>query len=159
MWQYAPAAKEVPQLLICKNSLASVPVIVISVIVNVVVPTFVKVTVFARLVTSSPTKPKFSWVGEIFAVVPTPLRVTFCGLPAASSVKLRTALRVPNAVGLNLTLIVQLALAANDAPQVLALIKKSPLLVPMIAMLLTVKIRVPVFLSVTYFPGLTVPIA
>jgi len=77
----------------------------------------------------------------------------------ASSVKLRTARRVPTAVGLNLTLIVQLALAVNDAPQVVALIKKLYLLVPIITMLLMVKVIVPVFLSVTIFPVLTVPIA
>jgi hypothetical protein len=159
MWQYAPAAREAPQLLVCKNSLASIPVIVIPTIVNVVVPTLVRVTVFAKLVTSSPTEPKLSWLGESFAVVPAPLRLTFCGLPEASSVKLKTALRVPTEVGLNLTFIVQLALTANDAPQLVALIKKSPLLVPRIAMLLMVKIIVPVFLSVTIFPVLAVPIA
>ena len=159
MLQCAPAAKEAPQLVASINSLASVPVMVIPAIVNVVVPTFVRVTVFARLVTSSPTEPKFSWVGESFAVVPMPPRLTFCGLLSASSVKLRTALRFCGAVGLNLTLIVHLAFAASVVPQVVALIRKSPLLAPMILMLLTVKVMVPVFLSVTIFPVLAVPIA
>jgi hypothetical protein len=86
------------------------------VIVNVVVPTFVRVTVFAGLVASSPTEPKFKLVGESFAVVPIPLNVTFCGLPAALSLTLNAAVRVPDAVGLKVTLIVQLAPAAKEPP-------------------------------------------
>ena len=47
-------------------------------------------------------------VGESFAVVPIPLSVTFCGLPAALSLMLSAAVRVPDIVGLNLTLILYL---------------------------------------------------
>jgi hypothetical protein len=93
-------------------------VIAIPVIVNVVVPTFVNVTGFAALVTPTVTEPKFKLVGDSFAVVPIPLRGTFCGLPAALSVTLKAAVRVPEAVGLNLMLIVQLAPAASELPQV-----------------------------------------
>ena len=88
------------------------------VIVSVVVPTLVSVTVFAALIIPMATVPKLKLVGESFAVVPTPLSVTFCGLPAALSVMLNAAVRVPDAVGLNLTLILQLAPAANEVPQV-----------------------------------------
>ena len=44
--------------------------------------------------------------------------MTDCGLPAALSVMLRTAVSVPETVGLNVTLMVQLAPAANELPQV-----------------------------------------
>jgi hypothetical protein len=95
-----------------------VPVIAIAVIVNVVVPTFVSVTVFAAVVVPTVTEPKLKLAGESFAVVPVPLSETVCGLPDALSVTLRVALRVPLAVGLKVTLIVQLALTANELPQV-----------------------------------------
>ena len=92
--------------------------IAIPVIVNVVVPTFVNVTVLAALVIPTVTEPKLTLVGDSFAVVPIPLSGTFCGLPAALSVMLRAAVRVPEAVGLNLMLIVQLAPAASVLTQV-----------------------------------------
>ena len=47
------------------------------------------------------------------AVVPLPLRDTFCGLLLALSVKLKVPERVPVTVGWNVTDAVQLALAAN----------------------------------------------
>ena len=92
--------------------------IAIPVIVNVVVPTFVNVTVLAALVIPTVTEPKLTLVGDSFAVVPIPLSGTFCGLPAALSVMLKAAVRVPEAVGLNLMLIVQLAPAASVLTQV-----------------------------------------
>jgi hypothetical protein len=91
---------------------------VIPVIVKVVVPTLVRVTVLAGLVVPIVTEPKFRLVGESFTVVPVPLRGTFCGLPAALSVTLRAAERVPLAVGLKVTLILQLVPAAKELPQV-----------------------------------------
>jgi hypothetical protein len=87
-------------------------------IVSVVVPTFFRVAVFARLVAPSPTEPKFKLVGESFAVVPIPLRLTFCGLPAALSLTLSAAVRVPLAMGLNVALMLQLAPGTNELPQV-----------------------------------------
>lgn len=95
-----------------------VPVSAIDVIASEVVPTFVSVTVFAALVTPIAIVPKLRLVGESFAVVPVPLSGTCCGLPIALSVMLRAALRAPLAVGLNVTLIVQLAPAASVLPQV-----------------------------------------
>jgi hypothetical protein len=84
---------------------------------RLLVPTLVKVTVCAELVVSITTEPKLKLVGESFALVPIPVSVTLCGLPAASSVMLRTAMRVPDPVGPNVTLIVQLAPATNELPQ------------------------------------------
>ena len=88
------------------------------VMLKLVVPTFVNVTVLAPLVVPIATVPKFKLAGESFAVVPIPLRLTFCGLPAALSPTLSAALRVPDPVGLNVTVMLQLAPAANELPQV-----------------------------------------
>ena len=49
---------------------------------------------------------------------PVPDSETCCGLPAALSVTFKVALRAPVVVGLKVTLTVQLALAANELPQV-----------------------------------------
>src|SRR6266516_4706613 len=90
------------------------------VMLKAVVPTLVRVTVFVGLVVPIvpiATTPKLKLVGESFAVVPIPVSVTFCGLPAALSLMLTAAVRVPDAVGLNVTLILQLAPAANELPQ------------------------------------------
>lgn len=86
--------------------------------VRLVVPTLVSVTVVAGLVVPTATEPKFRLVGDSFAVVPTPLSGSDCGLPAALSVMLTAALRAPVAVGLNVILIVQLAAGAREVPQV-----------------------------------------
>src|SRR5437899_5808623 len=91
-------------------------------------------------------------------LTPVPGSVTFCGLPAALSVMLSAAVRVPLDVGLKVTLMLQLAPAASEMPQALVC-AKSPALVPVIAMLLMVKLVVPVFLSVTDLATLVVPIA
>src|SRR5256712_7404189 len=131
------------------------------VMLKAVVPTLVRVIVFGGLsvpIVPIATTPKLKLTGESFAVVPIPLSVTFCGLPAALSLMLTAAIRVPLAVGLNVTLILQLAPAANELPQVWVC-AKFPALVPVIAMLLMVKLAVPVFLSVTFFAALVVPIA
>jgi hypothetical protein len=104
-----------------------------------------------------------NWLGHCIPrgvhlpAIPVPLRETICGLPGALSVMLSAAVRVPDAVGLNLTLMLQLAPAGSELPQVWVC-TKSPALVPVIAMLLMVKLAVPVLLSVTIFGALVVPI-
>ena len=118
MMQLAPAANELAQPGYCAKSAALVPVIAMPVTVKVVVPTLVSVTIWAGLVAPMPTAPKFRLEGESLAVVPIPVRLTFCGLPAALSVTLSIAVRVPDAVGLNSTLMLQLAPAARELPQV-----------------------------------------
>ena len=52
------------------------------------------------------------------ALIPIPDNATFCGLPAALSMMLSAAERVPAIVGLNVTKMLQLAPAANEVPQV-----------------------------------------
>jgi hypothetical protein len=64
---------------------------------------------------------------------PFPLNATVCGLPGALSVIVRAADRAPAAVGLKVTLIVQVAPAATDVPQVLTAVK-SVLLAPAITL-------------------------
>src|SRR5579862_3303457 len=88
---------------------------------------------------------------------PVPLTPTCCGLPAALSVTLTVALRAPVVVGLNVTLMVQLAPAASELAQVLAC-AKSPGSVPAIVMLMPVIAIVPTFLNVTVLAALVVPV-
>jgi hypothetical protein len=52
------------------------------------------------------------------AVVPLPVSNTVCGLPTAVLVTLIAAVRAPVVVGLNVTLMVQLALGVSEVPQV-----------------------------------------
>ena len=66
----------------------------------------------------------------------------------ALSVTVNAALRVPVAVGVNVTLMVQLAPAATLEPQVFVW-AKSPPLAPAIPMPLIVNGALPVFVSVT----------
>ena len=59
---------------------------------------------------------------------PVPVSDTFCGLLEAESVRVSVPVRVPPAVGVKVTLTVQLAPAARLLPQLL-LCEKSPLVV------------------------------
>ena len=65
--------------------------------------------------------PKARLAGERLAAaaVPVPERLTVCGLPLALSAMLSVAERAPLAEGVKLTLMVQLAPAATELPQVL----------------------------------------
>jgi hypothetical protein len=91
-------------------------------------------------------------------VTPVPLSVTLCGLPAALSLMLTLALRGPVALGVNVTLIVQVALTAS----VFGLIgqvfvsAKSVGFVPASAMLEIVRAAVPLLVSVTLCAALVV---
>ena len=79
---------------------------------------------------------------------PVPDSATLCGLPAALSVMLKAADRAPPAVGLNVTLIVQLAPALRELPQ-LSVCAKSFVSLPVIAMPLMVSAALPVFFKLT----------
>jgi hypothetical protein len=85
------------------------------------VPLLLSVTVCAALVVPTFWLANVRLVGARLAAgaVPLPLRLAVCGLPAASSVTLSEPLRVPVAVGVKVTLMLQLALAANVVPQLL----------------------------------------
>ena len=98
--------------------------------------------------------PKLRLVGLKLIAGPTlmavPLRATVWGLPMASSVKLSEALRLPTAVGVNVTLTLQVPLTATAAAvQVSALMAKSPVLFPVSATELIWIVDVLMFVSVT----------
>src|SRR5271155_2599569 len=70
---------------------------------------------------------------------------TSCGLLAALSVRVSVPVAAPSAVGVNVTLTLQVLPAVKVEPQVLAEMAKAPLG----AMLLMVNATVPVFFKVT----------
>ena len=78
---------------------------------------------------------------------PVPVRLTLCGLPLALSVRMRAALRVPLAVGVKVTLIVQLPPAATLDPHVLVS-AKSLGLAPARVRLEMLRAALPVLVSV-----------
>ena len=78
---------------------------------------------------------------------PVPEIATDCGLPAALSAIETEALRDPEAVGVNVTLMAQLAPAARVLPQVFVC-AKSPAFAPVMLMLLMVSSAEPLLVSV-----------
>src|SRR5207302_9012392 len=84
-------------------------------------PVFVSVTVCVAVVVSTVWLAKVSEAGERLAVVvdavPVPVRPAVCGLPEALSVTLKLPVRVPDAVGENVTLMPQFPPNANEPPQ------------------------------------------
>ena len=82
--------------------------------------------------------------GELEAL-PVPLRDTVCGLPEALSVTVSVPVREPAAVGVKVTLTVQLLLAAREVPQLLLWAK-----LPEILTELMVRLAVPLFDKVTF---------
>src|SRR2546421_416010 len=116
--QLAPAATELPQVpspakakspLIAKlllNVSVELPVLVIVAnCVALVVPT-------AWLANVSEAGERLS-TGPVDVEAPVPVRVAVCGLPVALSVTATVAVRVPEAAGVNVKVIVQLAPAAR----------------------------------------------
>ena len=156
--QLAPAATLDPQVLVSAKSAALVPVSVTLVMESAAAPVFVSVTVFAALVDFTSCTAKVRVVGEsvTLGAVPVPVRGTVCGLPAALSVRLRAAVRVPVAVGLNVILNVQLLPTAKLVVQVVVSLK-SPLLVPVKDRPLKVSVALPELVSVTFCALLLVP--
>jgi hypothetical protein len=141
--QLAEAARLVPQLLLeMTNSVASVPVRAMLLRVTAAEPLLVSVTVFAPPVMPIATAFQLRLVGLTVtlgeAAVPVPERATVCGLLGSESVKVRVAVRLPAAAGLNRTVTVQLAEAARLVPQLLPDKVKSAALVPETATLLMV---------------------
>ena len=95
--------------------------------------------------------PKERLVGFRVAIgpIPVPVRLTCCGLPPALSVIFRVAERLPLAVGVKVTVNVQLAPAATEVPQLLVCVK-SPGFCPVIPTPAMDNGEVPVFVSVTF---------
>jgi len=118
-------------------------------------PTFVSVTALAPLTVPTARAVNVMLAGLRETAVPVPLSDTVCGLPRALSLMDNTAVRVPAAWGVNLTLMVQVNPAPRVAPQVVVR-EKSPALVPVIVMLLRVSVAVPVLRTVTFVALLVV---
>jgi hypothetical protein len=85
-----------------------------------------------------------------------PARLTVCGLPGSESVTITLANRLPEALGVNVTLMRQFAPAARLVPQVLVC-AKSALLAPPIMMLVIVNGPLPLFVNVILLAELVVP--
>ena len=81
---------------------------------------------------------------------------TVCGLPPPSSLNITEALRAPVAVGLKVTLTVQLSPAPKVLPQVVVS-EKSPAFVPAIAISQMCIVALPAFSSVIVMGALLVP--
>ncbi len=157
MVQLAPAATELPQVLVWAKS----PLAETLVRFSEALPVLESVTDCAALVVPTVRLAKASEEAERLttgaeAAAPVPVRLTDCGLPEALSVILRPPDRVPEAVGVNVTLMVQFAPAATELPQLLVC-AKSPLFVPVTAMLVRFSEALPVFESVTVCAALVVP--
>ena len=149
MTQLPPTAILAVQVFVWEKSPVFVPVIVMLVMVNAAVPVLLKVMGVPAVAVPRETVPKATDGGARVTpgAAPVPVKVADWGLPEALSVMVTEALRAPLAVGVNVTLMEQLAPAATLAPQVLVC-AKSPLLVPVMAMLVMLIAIVPVLESV-----------
>src|SRR5207249_4957734 len=107
MAQFPPTAKDRKRVVEGKRS----RLVESAVIAKAAEPVFVSVTVCAALVVPTVWLAKGSEAGESLAVVvdagPLPVTPTVCGLPEALSVALKLPVRVPDAVGENVTLMAQ----------------------------------------------------
>jgi hypothetical protein len=83
-----------------------------------------------------------------------PDRATVCGLPVALSDTLMLALRAPIAIGVKVTMIVQLEPSASEVPQLFVCVKS--VLLPVIETELMFKGAVPLFVRVVVMIGLEV---
>ena len=102
--------------------------------------------------------PKGRLAIETLAVgaLPVPLTPKACGLVLALSVMLTEAERAPVAVGLKVTLMVQVLPAATGLPQVLVWAKSAGF-VPATTTLLIFKVMLPVLVRVTLWTELVEP--
>ena len=89
-------------------------------------------------------------------VVPVPERLMDCGLPEALSATMMDAVRLPLAVGVNVTVIAQLAPAATELGQLLVW-AKSPAFDPPMETLEIARAALPELLRVTSWAALVVP--
>ena len=153
MVQLPPAATLDPQLLVCAYALALVPVTVMAALLKVsgAFPVLLSVTGSVAVVpTAVALNERLPGDKPAAGASPVPLRVTFCGDPAALSAMLSAAAREPKAVGLKVTVMAQLPFAATLAPHLLVC-ENEVALVPemLIAVLLNVSGALPVLVNVT----------
>ena len=154
----APAAKLVPQLFANTKEVELLPVIAMPVIVTAADPELVITTVCDPLDEPTFTDPKERLVAENVTggFSPVPLSAMVCGDPLAVSEMVTVAVAAPVAVGAKCPWIKQFAPAARVVPQLLAN-TNSVAFVPETAMLVNVKVAVPVLVSVTESDALVNP--
>lgn len=130
---------------------------------NCAVPLLVSRMVCAALVDPTACELNVRLVGErviagVVADSPVPLNSNPCGLPMALSAMETEAVRIPAAVGVKVTLMMQLSPGSTEEPQVLVWLK-SPEWVPTIVISLTFKAAVPLLVSTTACAALAEPTA
>jgi hypothetical protein len=125
---------------------------------NAALPELLRVTDCAGLVVPRVwvMKVRLEAVRVTVGLVPVPVRLTVCGLPAALSEMFTVAVRLPAAAGVNVTLIVQFSSAASELPHV-EVSGKSAALAPVTAMLVKFKVPLPLFVRVTVWAAALVP--
>lgn len=149
MVQLAPAASEAPQLLVWVKSMVPMPKIDTPEMESGAPPVLLKVRLWAALLVSASCGAKVSEVTEkvAFGSPPMPARLTDGTAGALLPETLRNAVRVPPVVGVNTTLIEQLAPAGREDPQLLVWMK-SPVKFPLM-LTETVIAAVPILLNET----------
>ena len=153
MVQLVLGARLAPQVVV--ETLKS-PVVEITMLLSVTLWLFFSVNVFGRLAVPTVCGAYVALPGvNATGGMPVPESGTVCGLFAALSVSVMLPVRNPSWVGVNVTLIMQLAPAASVLPQgfVLVAAAKSPL----ITMLLMFRVELPVFATVTLLAVVFVP--
>lgn len=163
MVQLAPAPRLAGHVLVWVKSPGLVPLRAMLLIARAVLPVFVRVTPCAALVVPTSCEPKLSLDGARLTAgasgTPLPDRLTLCGLPVALSATCTEAVRVPAAVGLKVTEIVQLAFTASVAGEwgQLSVSPKSELLAPDTEMPVIDRGAVPELVKVTVWAPLVLP--
>jgi hypothetical protein len=161
--QLALAASDAPQVLPeIRNEPTCAPVRASEVSVTDADPVFFTMTVCAALVEPTAVEGNVIVVGDsviapVPAAVPVPLNPAVWGEPVALSATESEALNAAADPGLNSTETVQVALAASDAPQLLAEIRNELGFVPVRVSEVSVTDELPVFLTVTTCAALVEP--
>lgn len=151
--QLLAAASVDPQVV---DETAKSPVVEIVMPVRATDCLLAKVNVLAALVVPTVCDGKVKLVGVNVAwAVPVPVSGTVCGLLFALSVIVIAPVRVPVAVGVKVTLILQFAPAASVAPQGFGLVTRAKS--PLATMLLMDNVPLPLLVMVTIFPGAVLP--
>jgi hypothetical protein len=144
------AVSELPHGVVSAKSPGLGPEKVTLLILRAEFPVLPTVTVWATLVVPLGVVLKVRLAGVTVAMgpLPMPVTVTVCGLVVALSVMVKVAVRVPGAVGVNVTLIVQAPPAATELPQEFVP-AKSLGLAPVKAIVLIARAAFPVLFRVT----------
>jgi hypothetical protein len=125
--QVAAGAKDAPQVFVWAKS----PVTLTPLIASATTVLFFTVTALAALVTFRTVFVNVKEVGvTVICAVPVPEKATDCAMPP--TLKLRVPVRVEATLGVNTTLMLQDAAAANEAPQVLVCEKSVLAVMPVI---------------------------